>query len=123
MFQSVNICKLCISLCTIIATYVRHILNLDTLIFKGTFAVICLMSGKVASEKATYYLERSNIAGNSSIVIQTYSTLEINTALSLCVGMWQVKHLIIKLKKVILKIFKTNFISTNYTMMTMHSFR
>lgn len=60
------------------------------------------MSGKVASEKATYYLERSNLSGNNSIVIQTYSTLEINTALSLCVGMWQVKHLIIKLKKVLL---------------------
>ncbi|ODN04049.1 Prestin [Orchesella cincta] len=67
----------------------------------GTFAVVCLMSGKVASERVTHYstvpvvlTAMGNISNttalNDTTNYSSYSTNEIVTVVSICVGVWQV---------------------------------
>ncbi len=68
----------------------------------GTFAVVCLMTGKVASDRMTEYMAA---AANSTSTNETYldvdmipedeaskaMMIEIATAISLAVGLWQAR--------------------------------
>ncbi|CAL8126472.1 unnamed protein product [Orchesella dallaii] len=67
----------------------------------GTFAVVCLMSGKVASERATFYSvplgdvtmnDTSNLTffNGTTSNHRSYTTNEIVTVVSVCVGLWQI---------------------------------
>jgi len=76
----------------------------------GTFAVICLMTGKVVMDRLTYEINANITSIPSGVSPQDFDMLlqeesikarvvEIATALSLVVGLWQVNkhHRIMKL--------------------------
>ena len=56
----------------------------------GSFAVVCLMTGKIVLEYSTPKYELNNVPSNTTESIETYSPLQVATAVSFTVGIFQV---------------------------------